>query len=234
MDQRKLFQAALGVAEPWRVVDATFTPEEGKLDLYLDFSCGARFACSEGDACPVHDTESKSWRHLDFFQHQAYLHARVPRITCPVHGTRKVSVPWAKEGSRFTLLFEALLLEFAPHTPVAAIGRMIGEHDTRLWRILEHYVETARKRLDLSEVERVGVDETSARRGRDYVSIFMDLGAGRVRGICKWAAPIGPELPHFWCRFRETKRLSNPNGLKQHPEHAGAADRSLLDRTSVA
>ncbi|CAN5751695.1 hypothetical protein BH20ACT11_BH20ACT11_08780 [soil metagenome] len=81
MDQRELFQAALGVAEPWRVVDATFAPEEGR----LDFPRGARFACPEGDAdaCPVHDTESKSWRHLvdaalDFFQHQAYLHARVP------------------------------------------------------------------------------------------------------------------------------------------------------------
>ena len=184
MGQRKLFEAALGIAEPWGVSDATFTPEEGRLDLYLDFARGARFACPEGDteACPVHDTESKSWRHLDFFQHQAYLHARVPRVRCPVHGVRQVSVPWARPGSGFTLLFEALLLEFAPHMPVAAISRMVCEHDTRIWRVLEHYdyVEAARAGLDFSEVERVGVDETSARRGQDYVSVFMDLDASRV------------------------------------------------------
>jgi transposase len=182
MDQRELFQAALGIREPWRVSDATFDTDEGRLDLYLDFPRGARFACPEGDedACPVHDTESKTWRHLDFFQHQAYLHARVPRIVCPVHGTRRVSVPWARQGSGFTLLFEALLLEFAPHMPVAAIARMVCEHDTRIWRVLEHYVEAARAGLDFSEVSRVGVDETSARRGQDYVSLFMDLDAGRV------------------------------------------------------
>jgi transposase len=90
--------------------------------------------------------------------------------------TRQVSVPWARSGSGFTLLFEALVLEFAPHMPVAAIARMVSEHDTRIWRVLEHYVETAREEMDFSEVKRVGVDETSARRGQDYVSLFMDLG----------------------------------------------------------
>lgn len=182
MGQLALFQAALGIGEPWRVIDATFTADEGRLDLYLDFPRGARFACPEGDAeaCPVHDTEAKTWRHLDFFQHQAYLHARVPRVVCPVHGTRQVSVPWARTGSGFTLLFEALLLEFAPHMPVAAIARMVDEHDTRVWRVLEHYVEVARAELDFSRVSRVGVDETSARRGQDYVSVFMDLNLGRV------------------------------------------------------
>ena len=188
MEQRELFRAALGLAEPWQVTDAAFDSGQGRLDLYLDFPRGAHFPCPEvheDDAedcedCPVHDTESKTWRHLDFFQHQAYLHARVPRVVCPVHGTRQVSVPWAREGSGFTLLFEAFVLELAAHMPVAAIARMVGEHDTRIWRILEHYVETARAGLDFSEVERVGVDETSARRGQDYVSVFMDLDEERV------------------------------------------------------
>ena len=157
MSQIELFEAALGVAQPWRVSDASLDPDEGRLDLYLDFPRGAHFSCPEGDAreCPVHDTDSKTWRHLDFFQHQAYLHARVPRVVCPEHGTRQVSVPWAREGSGFTVLFEAFVLELAPHMPVAAIARMVGEHDTRIWRVLEHYVEAAREELDFSEVERV-------------------------------------------------------------------------------
>ena len=177
--QMELFQAALGVAEPWRVTEATFDPQAGRLDISLDFARGARFACPEGDesACVVHDTETKTWRHLDFFQHQAYLHARVPRVRCGTHGVRQVAVPWARPGSGFTLLFEALLLEFSPHMPVAAIARMVGEHDTRIWRVLEHYVATVRASLDYSEVTAIGVDETSARRGPDYVSLFMDLAA---------------------------------------------------------
>lgn len=54
---------------------------------------------------------------------------------------------------------------------------MVDEHDTRIWRVLEHYVEAARAKLDFSQVKAVGIDETSARRGHDYLSLFMDLAA---------------------------------------------------------
>lgn len=110
MKDRELFQAALGLQEPWRVDRIEFDAEAERLDIDLNFPRGARFACPEADHmdCPVHDTEDKSWRHLDFFQHQAYLHARVPRVRCPEHGVRMVVVPWARPGSGFTLLFEAL------------------------------------------------------------------------------------------------------------------------------
>ncbi len=182
MDKLGLFQAALGIAEPWQVTEASFDPESGRLDVHLDFARGTPFACPEGDdeACPVHDTDTKTWRHLDFFQHQAHLHARVPRVRCQAHGVRQVAVPWARPGSGFTLLFEALSLELSPHMPVAALARMVGEHDTRIWRVLEHYVRVARAELNFSGVTRVGVDETSARRGQDYISLFMDLDTPRV------------------------------------------------------
>jgi len=123
----------------------------------------------------VHDTDEKTWRHLDFFQHQAFLSARLPRVRCPEHGVRQVLVPWARPGSGFTLLFEALVMALAKEMPVRALARLVGEHDTRIWRIVHHYVEEARERQDLSTVHRLGVDETSFRRGQDYVTVFADL-----------------------------------------------------------
>jgi len=60
----------------------------------------------------VHDTVEKTWRHVDFFQDRALLHARLPQVRCPEHGVRQVSVPWARPGSGFTLLFEALVCSF--------------------------------------------------------------------------------------------------------------------------
>jgi transposase len=144
----------------------------------------ARFACPAKDCaygcCPVHDSVETTWRQLDFFQHKAFLHARVPRVRCPEHGVRQVSVPWARSGSGFTLLFEALVLTFATAMPVAKVAAMTAEHDTRIWRVVEHHVYAARDQLDHSGVRRVGVDETSARKGQDYISIFADLDARRV------------------------------------------------------
>jgi transposase len=105
----------------------------------------------------------------------------VPRVTCPTHGTRQVALAWARPGSGFTLLFEALLMALLAQMPVKAVAELVGEHDTRLWRLLHHHVAQARAKLDMGEVTRVGVDETSARRGQDYVSLFVDLDAPKPR-----------------------------------------------------
>jgi transposase len=64
--------------------------------------------------------------------------------------------------------------------PVAAAARLMGEHDTRLWRILHHWVEKARERADYAHVKRVAIDETAAKRGHDYVSLFVDIDQRRV------------------------------------------------------
>ena len=179
-----MFGAALGLVPPWRVTSVEFDELGGRLEIWLDFPRGSRFACPhEGCrevSCPVHDTVEKTWRHLDFFEHQAYLIARVPRVDCPEHGVHLVAVPWSRPGSGFTLLMEMAMLTFAKQMPIAPLAAMAREHDTRVWRVIEHHVNVARAGLDFSGVTQVGCDETSARRGQDYVSLFMDLAEHRV------------------------------------------------------
>jgi hypothetical protein len=58
------------------------------------------------------------------------------------------------------------MLTFAKQMPIAPLARMPREHDTRVWRVVEHHVRTAREGLDFSGVTDVGMDETSARRGQ--------------------------------------------------------------------
>jgi transposase len=182
MKETDLLQKALGLTAPWKVVSVDFDSAKGRLDIKIDFEKGARFDCpSCGVAgCPVHDTETKQWRHLNFFQHETYLHARVPRAGCSDCGPHVVDLPWARLGSGFTLLFEALIMTLAKQMPVNAIARLVNEHDTRVWRVLNHYVDQARKQVDMSNVRRVGVDETSRRKRHKYVTVFVDLDRSRV------------------------------------------------------
>jgi transposase len=184
MDELELFTAALGLCQPWRVTRTYFDDEDGQLDIYIDFPRGGRFPCPvEGcqrSECAVHDTENKTWRHMDFFQHKAFLHARVPRVRCAEHGVRQVALSWARPESGFTLLFEALLVTYAAAMPVARVAAVAREHDTRIWRVLEHHVSTERARLSFAAVSKVGMDETAAARGQDYVTVFMDLLKARV------------------------------------------------------
>lgn len=177
-----LFKAALGLTEPWQVTSVEFDRERKRLDLRIDFPKGATFCCPECDRCGLkaRDTEEKTWRHLDFFQHQAYLTARVPRVECPEHKVRQVALPWARERSGFTLLFEALIMAMVKEMPVATLAALVGETDMRIWRIVHHYVDEAVEAQNLAGVERVGIDETSSRRGHEYVSVFADLDERRA------------------------------------------------------
>lgn len=183
MNSKSLFSAALGIAPPWEVEEVEFSEEAKRLDIKIGFSRGATFHCPVcGTAAPVHDTSEKTWRHLNFFQFDAYLTARVPRVKCPNdgHGVKQVPVPWTRPGSGFTLLFEALVMALVREMPVKAAAALLGEHDTRIWRVIDHYVQSARAQTDHSEVRRVGMDETSARRGQNYISLFFDMDQRRL------------------------------------------------------
>jgi transposase len=188
----------------------TFDAEARRLDIEIDFARGGRFPCphcAKAD-CPVHDTAMQTWRHLDFFQHQAFLHSRTPRITCPDCGVKQIAVPWARAGSGFTLLFEALAMTLMTAMPVAAAARLVGEHDTRMWRILHHWVEQARERADYADVKRVAIDETAAKRGHDYVSLFVDIDQRRVVFVTEGEVPTR--------RVRVADDLEAHNGDASH------------------
>ncbi|SHF00093.1 Transposase [Desulfacinum infernum DSM 9756] len=182
MKTEELFQVALSLTPPWYVHKITFDPERQVLDIELNFEPGAQFPCpvcgSEG--CKVYDSSQKTWRHLNFFQHECYLHARLPRVRCGHCGVKTLNVPWARPGSGFTLLFEAFILQLAKEMPVNAVARLIGEHDTRIWRVIDHYVQEARTREDFSKVRKVGIDETSSKRGHNYITVFVDLDRRKV------------------------------------------------------
>ena len=182
MRDNDLFQLALGITSPWFVASSAFDAGKKRLDIKLDFKAGSRFDCPECKAagCPVHDTVEKTWRHLDFFQHQAFLTARTPRITCGTCGVRLVAVPWARPGSGFTLLFEGFAMALAMHLPIAVAAGFLDVTDQRLWRVVFHYVEAAVARMDLAGVTRVCIDETAAKRGQDYITLVVDIDGRRV------------------------------------------------------
>ncbi len=186
MQPETLFGMALAIVPPWEVTEVSFSKESNRLDITIDFQRGATFACPIcGALAPAYDTTEKEWRHLNFFQYEAYLHARVPRVKCPNEGcgVKQVTVPWARTGSGFTLLFEALVMTMARDLPVKVMGRLFAVTDTRLWRVIRSYVEMARSTEDYSDVKRIGADETFAKRGRrdeNFVTLFFDLDGHKL------------------------------------------------------
>lgn len=180
---------ALGLQTPWRVNDISFSGEESgqrELHLYIGFERGSRFPDETGVACPVHDTVEREWQHLNFFEHHCFLHCGVPRIKASDGKVTTVNVPWARPDSGFTLMFEAFAMALIEREmPVNRVAEILGVYPQRVWTVFNHWVETARQADDPSAITQLGVDETSSRKGHQYVTLGVDLETSRVIHVCE-------------------------------------------------
>ena len=180
--QEALFCQALGLAAPWAVQRVALDVERKRIDLYVVWqsshaSCPACAATGQ----KLHDVRQRSWRHLDFFQFEAYVHCALPRVSCSACGcTSQLSVPWAREGSRFTLMFEALALTLAREMPVAACARILRCAGNALWRQIDAHVGLARAKESYAGVDVIGIDETSCAKGHSYITLVHDLQRSRL------------------------------------------------------
>lgn len=184
MDSNLLFTSALGRKAPWQVSDIRFEPEQG--EIHFDLACDAKRldcpACSQADQ-PIHDRVQKTWQHLHFFQYQAFLHASWPRVKCGECGkVTQLEVPWARPGSGFTLLMDALVLTLAKQLPVSAIAQLFGVSENRIWRAINVHVEAARAQASYAEVKALGADEKFVGRRLGYLTIFHDPLGTRTIG----------------------------------------------------
>ncbi len=183
MDATNILALGLGVPTPWRLVEQRL--DTGKrphvLEIRLEAARGALFPCPDcGQACKAHDFKAFTWRHLNFFQHHCMITAKVPRTECPEHGVKRMTVPWARDGGGFTLLFEQAALILVREMPVLAAARIMEVTDKRLWRVVEHYVGKALGGLDLKRLKAFAFDETASKRGHTYVTVFIDLDRKRT------------------------------------------------------
>ena len=177
-----LFTSALGLVPPWVVDDVKLDTAKRRIDFEVRCQ-GSLLTCPQCGAAaqPVHDRLRRSWRHLDFFQFEAWLHADVPRVACSACGkTSQLPVPWARAGSGFTAAFEALALALCRELPVRQAAALLRCSDKQLWLRIEFYVERARLLEEFNGVQIVGIDETSLRRGQDYITVVHDLNTKRL------------------------------------------------------
>jgi transposase len=187
MTEIELFKIALNLSTPWVVTNFEFKEEieSGRsiLYLYLGYEKGNKFLYEE-EYYPVYDHQERVWRHLDFFQHECRLIAKVPRVKLKDGRVRLVEIPWAASGSSFTLLFENKVID---NIEKGMSGVKCGESmricSKRVFRICKRAVLNALMEQELDEVEEVGVDETSSKKGHKYLTILTDRIEKKVVGI---------------------------------------------------
>ena len=129
--------------------------------------------------------EKKRWRALDFGGILVYIEAYLPRICCKEHGVKTADVPWAFPNSSFTKDFDYTVTWMGKYLSRSAISkymridwRTVGRCIARVHEDLEPDVNV---RLD--GAVKIGIDETSYRKGHSYITVVVNQTGDGARWI---------------------------------------------------
>ena len=180
-NSNEIFTIALGLSAPWRIQEVRIDKESHQLDIFIEFTRGHKFSMPDGQSYSAHDTSTRKWQHLNFFQHQCFIHCNVPRVKQKDGKIITQQVPWARKGSGFTLLFEAYsMLLIENEMPVNKAGKILQVYPNRIWNIFNYWISISHKEDKINNLEKVGFDETSVKKGHNYVTTMVDLETRRV------------------------------------------------------
>jgi transposase len=172
-------EQVLGLQAPWRVDDVqvdkkaktveTFVVYDGPVHCPLCNEVGRRY-----------DHRERRWRHLNLYEYQAYVVARVPRVECSEHGVHQLSVAWAESNSAFTALFECLAIALLKDMSISAAAKMLGLSWKEVDTIMRRAVARGLQRRQRRPLRHIGIDEKSVKKRHVYFTIVTDLDRDEV------------------------------------------------------
>ena len=176
------FESIMGISAPFSIDEIKQT-EDGTVHITV---------CVDKEFRPdrfstVHSYKKKTWRHLDIMQYECYLHCDVPMFQHKE--TRKcelLSVPWARKNRGFTLLFEHKLLRDLRLTACKrTVAKMSRLYTQRVETLYDQYTKDAFDFREAQIASCVAMDETSTRKGHEYITLFWNAQSGQLLDICK-------------------------------------------------
>lgn len=161
--------------------------DETRQALVIDARPRAPQACVCGRCgrrAPYHDAGrgTRLWRCCDVGGARAYVRCEAFRVRCPECGATVRRVPWADHGSRFTRAFEDTCCWLA----LSMSKRACQELMRVSWRTVGAICSRVLARLEegapprTAGLRRIGVDETSYRKGRRYMTVVVNHDTGAV------------------------------------------------------
>lgn len=175
MRDRDLYSKILDIQSPWAVVDVILDAAKREVRVQVEVAPSGKLTCPTcGAPSPRYDSKRRQWRHLDTCQYRTILDAEVPRIECPEHGPLQVRVPWAEPGSRFTAMFEALVIDWLKEASISAVADMTGLTWHEVDGVMKRAVRRGLDRRKAYSPARIGVDETSFQKRHEYVTVVSD------------------------------------------------------------
>lgn len=141
-----------------------------------------------GRKCSRYDQGNgrRRWRGLDIGNsYKVYLESDSPRVWCKEHGAVVQMVPWARHGSKHTRNFEDTAVWMSLHLSRKAVSEFLRiSWDTVGPMISRVEKETRAGENRFENLVKIGIDETSYKKGHKYITVVINHETNSVI----WAA----------------------------------------------
>ena len=186
MNTITFYSKLLGVKAPWSIREVVLDDASDRVDVYIEHRSGIRFPCPVCESFSgVYDhTPEREFRHLNTCQLETWLHTRIPRINCPVHGIQQITHGIAEDNTGMTFAFESLVLMLEHECNLESTGRLLGLDWHTCHRVQEKAVARGMGRKPKAIPARIGVDEKSFAKGHKYETLVYNLDRGIVEYVC--------------------------------------------------
>lgn len=184
MALKKILKFALNV-KCIKILNVTYDESSSSLFINVKPTKGKMNRCPVcGKKCSGYDTItfSRKWRSLDFGSCRVFLVCDVQRVRCKEHGVLTQMVPWAYHGSSFTKEFEQQTAYLALHMNKTEVSKLMRIN----WRTAGEIITRTKNRIEpdskvrFANLKRIGIDETSYRKGHKYVTVVVDHDTNQV------------------------------------------------------
>jgi len=164
-----------------------FEFDEAGTTLFLDVkptTQNARCGVCQRES-PGYDERSRGWRHTDLGELRLELRYDLRRADCPAHGPTAEWVPWAQHGAWHTTDFEDLTGYCAQQMNATQVGMLMRVSWRTVGKIVRRVIARKMPGDRLDGLRRIGIDELSYRKNREFVTVVVD----HDRKCVVWTAP---------------------------------------------
>ncbi len=186
-ESKELYYEILGLKEPWEVDKVDLKLDQDEIIIYLNYKSLKGFCPECGKESNIYDKRViRKWRHLDTCQLKTYIVASIPRIKCSEHKIKSIQVPWSQPNSHFTSFFVSFALKILQATfNQTKASQILRISFSQINTIMKNAVKRGLCRREKEDLEYIGIDEKSMKKGHNYMTIIYDLKEGKVIDLTK-------------------------------------------------
>ena len=178
MNILELFEELLPVETPFYVDLVTKDEETKRVYIHLGVDKSYR---PNADCKTIRQYYERTWEHLNLFEYRCFIKCRLPIYdNIKTGNTEALQVSFSRKSSRFTILYEQRVLELLKiHQCQKSVAKTLKINTQRVEKIYHDYTTAAYEEYVFEPCEKVGIDETSTRKGHNYFTTFVDMNRNK-------------------------------------------------------